>query len=667
MEKILLRRIGFIFVILSILIFVLFSGIIFFTESKLAIDDLEEMIEQFEVSYNKSKLDMEATKNMFEHDYLNRAYAVDYMLNNNPEVNYNSATLKKLKELMEVESIQIIDDTGEIVLSSEEKSIGLNLKEHQASEPFVRLIESSDAKTSVVQLKGISIIDEKPQTYIGVKSSSEKYSVVQIGLDAAVLEKLLSIHSTETITRNLLTVYEKAIFVVDRSSGEIAGISQHNEQEIHVDHADTKAKYLSILDSCNEGELIKVNGSLKFLKTQSLGDEIIGAYVDAKMVFRTVFLQIVCLLIGIITILVCVIMIIRYYLKRYVLKDLSSIETSIKELMAGNNDVTFETEYNTEFRHITAVLNDWKDSYKYKSERMTRMISSFDRHVAVFECLYSINQNFYSDNTQAILGVDQDEWDEIIKSPKGFENYLNSLISDSEEGVVTLKNKKSISIVAYHKENEFYGMIMDKTEDVKLKNQIRQELYAAQEEAEIDPLTNLTNRAGLEKHVKKWLEDKTRKGVMIIFDLDNFKSVNDDLGHPEGDRVLKIFAECLQSCFRKNDRVARIGGDEFVVFIHSSVPVKVLSRKLQTVLENIRKVLRVYHERYGLSTSIGVAYIYEGTNGYEDLYKSADVGLYIAKRLGKDRFYINEENIRCMRSNCIKCTNDCKKRELLGL
>lgn len=454
--------------------------------------------------------------------------------------------------------------------------------------------------------------------------------------------KLIEVSYNESNIKNIPTVYEKSVFVIDGNTGAIIGISQNNEQEIDIGDAKSTEEYLSILRSSNNGELIKINGSMKFLKTKNIDDKIIGAYVEADTVYRTVLIQIIYLLAGIVAVLICVIMIVRYHLKRYVLQDISSIELSIKELMAGNIDITFETEYDTEFRQITTVLNDWKDSYKYKTERMSRLISSINSYVAVFECLYSINQNFFSDNTQCILGVEDEEWDEILKTPKGFETYLYSLITDPAEDTIRLKNDRYVSIVSFNKENEFYGMIMDKTQDMKMKNRIEQELHAAQKGAEIDSLTLLANRAGLEKKVKTSLENELKKGTMMIFDLDNFKLVNDKLGHPEGDRVLKKFANCLRNYFRKNDIVARIGGDEFVVFINSSIPRDILADKLEVLLENIRSVLSDY-ERYGLSTSIGVAYVDQSTKDYDELYRRADAGLYIAKRLGKDRFYINEE------------------------
>ena len=362
MEKILLKRIGCILSILSILIFALLSGIIFFTERDIAIHNLDEINGQVENLYNKSKLNIEVTKNIFEEDYLNRAYAVDFMLNNNPEENYTTSTLKKIKNLMEVESIHIIDNSGEIVISSEEESIGLNLKDHPEAEAFAKLIDSTDAKANVVQLDGVSITRKEPKTYIGVKSSLEKYSIIQIGLDASTFDNLIKQNSISSILKNMPTSNDTAIFVIDRNSGNIDAITQNNLDKLNFGENNGE-DYISILNKYNEGKLVKINGSLKLIKTQNIDDKIIGVFVDANTLFRSVLLQIVCLFIGILIILVCIFMIFRYYLKRYVLNDLSTIESTIKEIMAGNKDVKFETEHNTEFRYITAMLNEWREVY----------------------------------------------------------------------------------------------------------------------------------------------------------------------------------------------------------------------------------------------------------------------------------------------------------------
>ena len=472
--------------------------------------------------------------------------------------------------------------------------------------------------------------------------------------------------SVASIVNNTPSVYEKAVFVVDKESGQIEGFTKNNELGLKFEHVTTKEEFIAALEDGKEGSLVRINGSLKYLKTKEINHKIIGAYRQADTVFRTIQLQFVSLFSVMLFIIMSAWMILRYNVKKYILTDLFSIESNIKTLMDGNYDVTFETKYNTEFVKICRILNYWKDSYKSKSERMMRIISVLNSHVAVFECLYSIHQNFFSDNTQSILGVDDDVWNEIKNTPKGFENYVSSLVSSTEgEDEIIKINQRYIKIVSFRAQDEFYGMILNKTEDEKQKEKIQQELHSIQEESETDSLTKLANRAGLEKHIKKSLAETPGKGIMLILDLDNFKVVNDELGHPEGDKVLKKFARCLNACFRQEDVVARMGGDEFAVFIHADLSEKVIKRKLTSLLQVIREELSDYYKNYGVSTSIGVAYVDNRTNRYEDLYKCADTALYMAKRYGKDRYYINIENVRCMKNQCANCTKDCLKSKML--
>ena len=297
----------------------------------------------------------------------------------------------------------------------------------------------------------------------------------------------------------------------------------------------------------------------------------------------------------------------------------------------GNYEVEFKAKYDTELKEIAHMLNDWKDSYTYKSERMSRIMATINSHIAVFECLYLINRNFFSDNIQEILGIDDESWREISKQPKSFQQYIESI---EQKGNIVNINNKFLSIVSFKKEDEFYGMIMDKTYEEQTKNMI-------EKISETDGLTKLLNRRGLENRLKDIFKDNDSKGVLIIFDLDNFKSVNDKLGHPVGDEVLKIFSNCLINSFRKDDIISRIGGDEFIVFINKDIEVDNLSNKLNGILNRVRKDLDYYYKNYRLSTSIGVAYKNESINSYEELYKEADNSLYKAKNLGKDRFYIS--------------------------
>ena len=181
---------------------------------------------------------------------------------------------------------------------------------------------------------------------------------------------------------------------------------------------------------------------------------------------------------------------------------------------------------------------------------------------------------------------------------------------------------------------------------------MERELSAARVEAQFDKLTGLYNRSGFERRALDFLAQDSPAGVLALFDLDNFKSINDSEGHPEGDRVLERFAACLTAAFRKSDCIGRLGGDEFIVLIPNAVPDAILEEKLGAVLADVRRALSEYRERYGVSVSIGAVPVDGTIRSYDALYKCADAALYIAKYMGKDRFYINHSRIVCSEEEC---------------
>ena len=631
MERIILKKIILIFSAIFISIFLTGVTGIFFIKNKLVTNDLSQMLSEIEDAYNQSEIKLKTTEDLFKDDYLNRAYAIDYILSNNPKENLNRESLENIKELMEIESIYLIDNNGVIVLSDDESSIGLDLLDSKNAYKFWTLIKSDNMNDYAIDLNAISIIGNKEKIYIAIKSALKDYSVIQINIDREVFENIIKKDSIEYIVRSMPTIYEEAIFIVNKNTGDLESITPNNEQTVVFDNINNNEEFIDKLHDLTNGKLVKINKKYRYVKTKIVDNYIIGAYIDADFAYNGLIIEIIYLTLGILIAFLVITLIVKYTMKKYILTDILSIGENIRQLITGNYEVEFNVKYDTELKDIASMLNDLKDSYKYKSERMSRIMSTINSHIAVFECLYLINRNFFSDNIQEILGIDDESWREISKDPKSFQEYIELI--DPNGSIVNINNK-FLSIVYFKKEDEFYGMILDKTYEEEARNRI-------EKISETDGLTKLLNRRGLENRLKNIFKDTDSAGILIIFDLDNFKLVNDDLGHPVGDEVLKIFSSCLTNFFRENDIISRIGGDEFIVFINDNIEEDNLIEKLNEILNNIRKDLKYYYENYGLSTSIGVAYKNKQNSTYEKLYKEADSALYKAKNLGKDRFYIN--------------------------
>ncbi len=159
-----------------------------------------------------------------------------------------------------------------------------------------------------------------------------------------------------------------------------------------------------------------------------------------------------------------------------------------------------------------------------------------------------------------------------------------------------------------------------------------------------DTLTDLPNRQLLMERLQKTLFQSTRSGqhgALMFIDLDNFKILNDTLGHHVGDQLLKLVAIRLKSSVRKTDTVARLGGDEFVVMVDdlSTDPQTAMhkSRALaDKVLATLREPFQIAGHQHYATPSIGVTAFVGQQDDVIELLKQADIAMYQAKSLGRN-------------------------------
>ncbi|NPV29487.1 MAG: EAL domain-containing protein [Firmicutes bacterium] len=156
-----------------------------------------------------------------------------------------------------------------------------------------------------------------------------------------------------------------------------------------------------------------------------------------------------------------------------------------------------------------------------------------------------------------------------------------------------------------------------------------------------DPLTNIPNRYVLEKALRRAAARAKRgkKGALLLIDVDNFKLINDTLGHAAGDELLIVLAKILKGNLRRGDLIARLGGDEFAVLLEGVAfeEVLVVAEKLRRAVDEGE--LSLYGESVNLSISIGIVMI-DGTLDYQKILSRADTALYAAKEEGRNRAII---------------------------
>lgn len=160
-----------------------------------------------------------------------------------------------------------------------------------------------------------------------------------------------------------------------------------------------------------------------------------------------------------------------------------------------------------------------------------------------------------------------------------------------------------------------------------------------QNKAETDLLTDLYNKISTEKKIQEYLdgEGKDKISMMCVLDIDNFKKINDTMGHAFGDEVIATLGKRIKSEFRVTDIVGRIGGDEFVLFIKDLKTDEVIEREAKRIEMFFKDFQVGSYTKYSPTASVGAAIYPRDAYDYESLYKAGDTALYKAKKRGKNQ------------------------------
>jgi diguanylate cyclase (GGDEF)-like protein/PAS domain S-box-containing protein len=227
-----------------------------------------------------------------------------------------------------------------------------------------------------------------------------------------------------------------------------------------------------------------------------------------------------------------------------------------------------------------------------------------------------------------------------------YELKINEVLDTGENSEFELKwpdkdGKEICSHIRLAAERDASGNVVSVLavgRDITELNEHRKRVYQM---AFYDSLTSLPNRALLNDRLQQMLTDASwhdqLAGVMLL-DLDRFKSVNDTLGHPAGDELLREAASRLSYCVRGYDTVARLGGDEFAILLPEVRSGDDLGRVARNILEAFNEPFLLEGKEVFISCSIGISLYPEDSSSADDLLRQADSAMYLAKRSGRNTF-----------------------------
>jgi len=305
---------------------------------------------------------------------------------------------------------------------------------------------------------------------------------------------------------------------------------------------------------------------------------------------------------------------------------------------------------------ILSVLNLHNRSIKNEKELVAYKfaIENSDNSIVITDANYNItyvNQAF-----EKITGYKKEEVlgqnPRILKSdlsPKYHYENLHKALQNRQKWTGEFINKDKKGNIFYEKasispiivDNKLMGYISIKLDITDYINQQKHIKFLAYH----DSLTSLANRVYFENFFKENIQNSDKKYALMYLDIDNFKTINDTLGHQTGDTLLKRFTRILKRATTKDDFLARIGGDEFIILSNIKDDPKKIDTILKKIQKNLNKNMNINGHSINITTSIGIALYPSDANSLENLLKYADIALYQAKLNGKNNYQFFNENL----------------------
>lgn len=294
-----------------------------------------------------------------------------------------------------------------------------------------------------------------------------------------------------------------------------------------------------------------------------------------------------------------------------------------------------------------------EDEIKLKNTLLiTQQETSIDGIFAIDDAgnIISINHRFFElwglspdiTRTESVKKILQLMLNKLVDPDlfQGVKDYLQDHYEEAINDEVVLKDGRifeSYSAPMFGQEDQYFGRVWW-FRDITARKQSEELIW---KQANFDKLTGLANRQMLHDRLNQEIKKAYRANqrvALLYLDLDQFKDVNDTLGHHVGDSLLVETANRLSSYVRDFDTVARLGGDEFTIIMGGLVGTHNVERVANTILTKLAEPFHLEHEKIYISTSIGITFYPEDASEPDEMIKNADQAMYAAKKKGRNCF-----------------------------
>ena len=612
---------------LVVLIIVVLLMIQLFTEQRRAVDDSLRTLEKVEQVLTENQADLEVIKQEYAQTCLRNAEVVARIIENSPEVLNDVNELKEIAVSMEIDEIHIFDTTGRIYAGTHPQYYDFTFDSGEQMMFFKPMLE--DRSLKLVQDITPNTADDKPMQYSAVWSENNSF-IVQVGMEPVNALKAMEKNELSYIFSLFRVNHDANYYAINIESGVIVGSTD-------LDSVGGSAADLGFdmnkVKNDRDGFHSRISGTHSFCIFRISGENYVGRVVHTQNLYRRVPTTMFWIALSLTVVGIVLAKIVVWYMDKYVVQSIHRVNKNLQELSEGNLSETVDVRSSLELSELSDYINTMVRSLLENNRRMSYVLSKTGLYIGVYEYNRRTEKVHFSEYVPMILGTDAEKLEKYSHDAAGFIKFLDEIRSTpfADENDVYQLGERYIRLDESRSGDDVFGVTVDITEEISKRK-------ALEHERDIDALTGLYNRRGLETKLAELFSrpQELRHSAIIMIDADGLKGINDSYGHEKGDKYLKKIADVINHFGICESVAARQGGDEYVLFLYGYDSEIELQRTIET-LDHIRENSTAALSKdivVPLRFSMGYSFVNEESD-HTQLLKAADERMYTDKAVRK--------------------------------
>lgn len=604
---------------------------VMFTNAELRINQVKEILEKNDAEIEKLNEDLKA-------DYIIRARAAAYIVQNQPEVLGNLEEFRKIVKLLQIDELHLFDTNGVLFDGSEPKYYNYTFESGEQMQFFLPMLE--DKTLQLCQEMMPNTAEGKVMQYIAVWREDQK-GIVQIGMEPIRLLEAMKKNELSHIF-NMMTAEEGIIiFALNLDTGMISGSTDpallwKSAKDIHLNLDEAGLK------QGKQGVEISIGGEGNYCVMEAADNLLIGMSCTHEKLYQNVPENMGLIIFSLCFLAVVVITLLLNMIDKVIIRGIYGVVEGTKKIAAGDLDYQLKIDNSPEFAELSSNLNHMVESLLEITGKLSLVFQNVDIPIAVYEYNHDMKRVLATNKIGEILLIPEEKLNEALSDQKGFCGIIKEIRThpyEPEKDVYKISRPggqtRYVKLKSYQDGGKTLGIVVDMTEELVEKQQIERE-------RDIDLLTTLYSRRAFFGKMDALLQEPEvmKHAMLLMTDLDNLKYVNDNWGHEYGDRLLKEAAKLFLDCEAPCKLAARLSGDEFVLVIYGAESQEEIEEYRKNLEARIRETELEMPggEKLKMSLSGGYLYYPECHGSITELLKLADETMYLVKKSTKGRF-----------------------------